>query len=315
VATLQVSVVIPTLDGESRLPRVLAALAQQDAPDGSFEVIIVDNASKDGTGLVLERDLSAERFRQRSIACRTVYEQRRGLTYARICGVVAARAELVCFLDDDNIPDADYIANGPRVFDDPAVGLATSSVRPDWEIEPPPSVVRRRHLLAVNDYNGGEPRTFKDLIAPTVGAGMWVRREAFLRAIPWQQPDTLISDRRGRSLCASGDIEIGVLMSQAGYERRYVRELRLAHRIPPHRCETGYIVRLIIGTIRSELTLRAKYERRFGVVDHAAAWANLVMTACALPCFLLFKADRRREAMFVMADRYARVKGPLRGAQ
>jgi hypothetical protein len=188
-------------------------------------------------------------------------------------------------------------------------------VRPDWETEPPPSIVRRRHLLAVNDYNGGQPLTFTAMIAPTIGAGMWVRREAFLQAIPWQRPETLLSDRSGRSLCGSGDIEIGVLIYLAGYERRYVPQLRVAHRIPPRRCKNEYIVRLIIGTIRSELTIRARYTKRFGIGERAAACANLAMTACALPGFPLLKPDWKREAMFVMADRYARVKGPLHRAQ
>jgi glycosyltransferase involved in cell wall biosynthesis len=311
----QVSVVIPTFNGAPRLPLVLTALAEQNAPDGSFELIVVDNASTDGTGLVLERDPSAERLRQRSITCRTVYEQRQGLTYARICGVIAARGELVCFLDDDNIPDADYIANGPPAFGDPVVGLATSMVRPYWEIDPPPSIVRRRHLLAVNDYNGDQPKTFADLIAPTVGAGMWVRKEAFLRAIPWQQPDRLISDRRGGGLCGSGDIEIGVLMYLAGYDRRYIPALRLAHRIPAARMDVRYMRRLIIGTIRSELAISSQYDRHFGAAERVAAWAKLAMAACALPGFLLFKRDRRREAMFVLADRYAHIRGPIEVAQ
>jgi glycosyltransferase involved in cell wall biosynthesis len=307
----QVSVVIPTFNGAPRVPLVLAALAEQDAPDGQFEVIVVDNASTDDTGSALDRDPSAERLRQRSIACRGVYEERQGLTYARICGVIAARGELVCFLDDDNIPDTDYIANGQAAFRDPVVGLATSKVRPDWETEPPPSVVRRRHLLAVNDYNGDQPKTFAGLIAPTIGAGMWVRKEAFLRAIPWQHPERLISDRQGGSLCGSGDIEIGVLMYMAGYERRYLPQLRLAHRIPSERMDVRYMRRLIIGTIRSELAISLKYDRHFGAVERLGAWANLAMTACALPGFLLFKADRKREAVFVLADRYAHVRGPI----
>ena len=77
------------------------------------------------------------------------------------------------------------------------LGLVTCRLYPEWEVEPPPSIYRRRHLLAVNDYNGNNALTFTGTIAPTVGAGMWVRREAFLSAIPWRQPNMLISDRSG----------------------------------------------------------------------------------------------------------------------
>ena len=43
-----VSVVIPTYDRLPRLGRVLAGLAAQDL-DGSFEVVVVDDGSTDGT--------------------------------------------------------------------------------------------------------------------------------------------------------------------------------------------------------------------------------------------------------------------------
>jgi glycosyltransferase involved in cell wall biosynthesis len=310
-AAPMVSVVIPTFNGAARLPGVLTALAEQDAPGVSFEVIVVDNASTDETGSVIERDPAAAVMASRGIVSRTVHEPRQGLTYARICGVLAARGELVCFLDDDNIPDSDYIANGPPVFRDRVVGLAVSQVRPDWEIEPPASIYRRRHLLAVNDYNGDEPITFTNPIAPTIGAGLWVRREAFLKAVPWQQPHTLIADRLGRGLCGGGDIEIGVLIYRAGYERRYIPQLRLAHRIPATRFESGYMWRLIIGTITGERALHVKYGKGHDRWEVAGAWARLTMAACTIPLFPLMKSDWRREVTFVTADRFARVRGPI----
>jgi hypothetical protein len=45
--------------------------------------------------------------------------------------------------------------------------------------------------------------------------------------------------------------------------------------------------------------------------DRTVAWARFLSAACAMPLFPLFKTDWRREAMFVMADRYARVRGPI----
>ena len=306
------SVVIPTFNGADRLPRLLAALAAQDASNGSFEVIVVNNASTDDTAKVTERDPSGAKLRQRSIACRTVSEPRQGLTYARICGILAGRGEVVCFLDDDNIPDPDYLSKGTAMFADASLGMVTSQVYPEWEVEPPPSIYRRRHLLAVNDYNGNNALTFTGTIAPTVGAGMWVRREAFLSAIPWRQPNMLISDRSGAGLSSAGDIEFGVLIGKAGYRRDYAPQLRLAHRIPHTRFANEYFRRLITGTIRSELALKVKYAERYSPRDRMAAGAKMILAFCAIPFFPLFMTDWRREAIFVFADRWARVKGPSR---
>jgi glycosyltransferase involved in cell wall biosynthesis len=58
------SVVIPTFNGAQRLPRVLAALAAQNADDESFEVIVVDNASTDDTAKVALGERATRRLRR-----------------------------------------------------------------------------------------------------------------------------------------------------------------------------------------------------------------------------------------------------------
>lgn len=308
------SVVIPTFNGAARLPRLFEALAAQTAPGGSFEVIVVDNASTDATAAVARDSAEAAQLNHRGIEVQVIAEPRQGLTYARIAGVVGARSDAVCFLDDDNLPDADYIEKGISAFDDGSLGLAISCVRPRWETPPPPSVTRRLHLLAINDfYMGDQPVNYgaSATAAPTIGAGLWVRRSAFLKAVPWEHPELLMPDRVGERLVSGGDIELGVLIGKAGYRRSYEPALRLVHEIPARRIETAYLQRLIAGIVRSELTMREKYDgATFGLRDQAIAAAHLFMAVCAIPW--LMKVGGRREIALVMADRWARLKGPLR---
>jgi glycosyltransferase involved in cell wall biosynthesis len=314
-STPPTSVVIPTFNGAMRLPHVLAALVAQTAPDRSFEVIVVDNASTDATSLVAREDPAVAQLGARGVAVRVIAEPRQGLTFARIAGVAAARSDAVCFLDDDNLPDPDYLENGIAAFADPSLGLAISRVRPRWETVPPPSVLRRRHLLAINDYLGDEPVDYgaSATPAPTIGAGLWVRRSAFLKAVPWERPELLMPDRVGQRLVSGGDIELGVLIGKAGYRRIYAPTLRLVHEIPGRRFETSYLRSLIDGIVRSELTVCEKYDgARFGLHDHALAAAQLVKAVCAIPWLALTRDDVQREIAFVLADRWARLKGPLR---
>ncbi|HTT74617.1 MAG TPA: glycosyltransferase, partial [Candidatus Binataceae bacterium] len=306
-----VSVVIATYNGAARLPRVLAALAAQDAPDGSFEIIVVDNASTDDSGMVTARDPSVAQMAARVISCRTVSESRQGVLFARIKGVREALGQLVCFVDDDNIPERDFVTRGLSLFADQSKSMAIAQVRAKWEVEPPPSVDRRKHLFAVNDYNGETPFEFTKLIEGTITAGMWLRREAFLKAIPWQNPERLMAGRVGKGLGGGEDIEFGVLFALAGYRRFYEPSLRIQHEIPCHRFADSHMKRLIAGTIRSEMALSAKYQKPYGVWDMAIARARLITTACAIPLLPLLRNDWRREAKFVMAARRAEVKGPI----
>jgi hypothetical protein len=102
-----------------------------------------------------------------------------------------------------------------------------------------------------------------------------------------------------------------VLIGKAGYRRAYEPTLRLVHEIPSRRIETAYLRRLIAGIVRSELTMHEKYDgAKFGLHDQVIAVAQLFKAICAIPW--LMKLGGRREIAFVMADRWARLKGPLR---
>src|ERR1043166_3899819 len=243
------TVVIPTYNGAERITDVLKSLAEQDIAGDTFEIVVVDNASTDGTAGFVAAHPATRDLRDRGTDCRVVREERKGLTFARIRGIMEARADYVCFLDDDNRPDPRFVAEGLRAFEETRAGLLTSRVFPIYEAPPPPSVARREHLLAINHQLGSTVRDWgaRGDLAPTLGAGMWVRRAHFLSAIPCDEPWRLLCDRVGDDLTSGGDIEIGVLMGRAGHRRVYWPALVVQHVIPASRIQRAYFTRLKIG--------------------------------------------------------------------
>ncbi len=307
-----VSVVIPTHDGAARVPQVLESLLAE-AGGVAFEVVVVDNASIDGTGEAVEGCAGAAALRGRGVPVRVVREERAGLTHARTRGVAEARGGAVCFLDDDNLVQPGYLACGVAALADPTVGLLTSRVFPRYREVPSPAVERREHLLAINHRLGDEVLDWgaAATVAPTIGAGLWVRRAAFDAARSGAAGQVL-SDRMPGSLASGGDVELGVAVGRAGFRRVYVPCLRLWHLIPPERLETRYFCRLIYGIVRSKLAVEALYEGRGGTRrDRAAALARLLGATAALPA-LLTRPDGAREALFVLVSRWAELRGPLR---
>jgi glycosyltransferase involved in cell wall biosynthesis len=100
--TPAISVVIPSFERRTVLAEVLAALeAQRDAPP--FEVVVVDDGSRDGTAEWLRSLAPALPFR-------LLEQSNRGPAAARNRGVAAATAERVAFLGDDTVPDPDWLA-------------------------------------------------------------------------------------------------------------------------------------------------------------------------------------------------------------
>ena len=92
-----IDVVLPVLDEREALPAVLGAF-----PRG-YRPIVVDNGSSDGSG-ELARELGAT----------VVAEPRRGFGAACYAGLVAATANVVCFMDCDGSLDPRDL---PRVAD------------------------------------------------------------------------------------------------------------------------------------------------------------------------------------------------------
>lgn len=94
------SVVIPTLDEEYWLPRLLECLASQT--DQDFEVIVVDGASTDGTRRV------AEEFVQRLPGFQFLTVPR-GIALQKNLGGKQARGEFILFFDADVMPEPRFI--------------------------------------------------------------------------------------------------------------------------------------------------------------------------------------------------------------
>jgi GT2 family glycosyltransferase len=101
-------VVIPTYRRPDRLSGVVDALGAQTLDPHRFEVIVIDNASGDGTWDSLQELAAAAPFTVRLLQTVTNH----GPAPARNLGWQAARAPVVAFLDDDCLPEAGWLAAG-----------------------------------------------------------------------------------------------------------------------------------------------------------------------------------------------------------
>lgn len=93
----RLSVIIPTFNRSELLLLALASVVAQTVRP--HEIIVVDDGSTDAT-----QDVLADFARQHAdIELRVLRQENRGPSAARNAGVMAARGELIAFLDDDDI--------------------------------------------------------------------------------------------------------------------------------------------------------------------------------------------------------------------
>ena len=89
-----ISVVIPTYNRKDKLPACIASVLAQTYRN--IEVIVVDDASTDGTERLFDRDTDPRVHYVR-------YEQNRGACYARNLGAQHARGSILAFQDSDDL--------------------------------------------------------------------------------------------------------------------------------------------------------------------------------------------------------------------
>ncbi len=144
-----VSVVVPTFNRATRLAPLLDRLLEQECNQFTWEVLVVDNNSCDATRAVVE---SAMR-RHPSGRLRYAFEPRRGVSYARNTGIELSSAPIILFLDDDGLPEPDWLQSMKQAFDaHPEADCIGGRVQPRWS-SPPPDWFSSEHSgpLALQD--------------------------------------------------------------------------------------------------------------------------------------------------------------------
>ncbi len=134
---MDITVVAPTYQRVDRLRRLVAGLEAQTLARDRFEVVLVDDASGDGTPAVLA-DLAARSPLQLRVLRR---DENGGPAAARNTGWRTAAGEVVAFVDDDCTPEPGWLAGLERAFArNPRLGVvqgwtrAAEGPRGQWTI-------------------------------------------------------------------------------------------------------------------------------------------------------------------------------------
>lgn len=124
-----IAVVVATHERAERLPRLLAALEQQDV-DQAFEIVIVDDASRDRTWTQLQGLASSCRVPMRPIRL----DRNSGPARARNAGWRSSSAPIIAFTDDDCMPGTVWLSQLLAGFAD--ADIVQGCTVPPSDLEP-----------------------------------------------------------------------------------------------------------------------------------------------------------------------------------
>lgn len=250
---MEISVVIATKDRRQYLERALASLKMQaGAPD--FEVIVVDNGSRDDTAMVVASQGDP------ALPVRYVAEPQPNRAKARNRGVEVSRGQYVLFCDDDVQMPPGWIAahavaqrRGDRVVNGPILNVRSSAIHP----LPTPANYSRAFLCTCNASL--PKRAFVD------AGGFDERFDLY----GWE------------------DTELGLRLRQRGLGWKFAWDAYLWHIKPPEANTLAVESRKAIEKARMARRFLAKHPSRRARFATGAHALNLLRGRYLLPDWLL----------------------------
>jgi len=243
-AVPRITVAIPTYNRAGFLRQTLEGLMEQRNVSGGFEVLVIDNNSKDDTAAVVSE------FANRSPAPRYVIETHQGLDHARNRAIAEARGEILVLGDDDILMKPEWLAAltaplvGPSASRIGAVGGEVVPVFPDGL---PPWVAEWHAPLAfradAGPLNPAQSPMGANLAFPM---HVFAKHGLFSTAL----------DRKGSALFSGGETEMLRRLRAAGWEIWFAPEARVLHQMPQNRTTFRYAARHAFDSARSRVVDR-----------------------------------------------------------
>ncbi len=231
-----ISVVICTYNRAHSLTETLASLARMQVPaDLSWELLLVDNNSSDGTRAVIEDFARTSGFK-----VQYVFEAKQGLSHARNAGIRAAIGEIIAFTDDDVIVDPGWLRAVADAFDRTGCAGLGGKIIPVWPDKPPrwySDIPPYWTIGPVVAYNLGD-QTCEARIIP-FGANMAMRMEV-IRDLGYFRTD-LGAGSGTRSL--GEETDFFRRLKNSGRKVFYEPRAMVLHPVPPERESKKYFRR------------------------------------------------------------------------
>jgi glycosyltransferase involved in cell wall biosynthesis len=234
-----ISIIICCYNSAARISPTLEHLARQkDTENINWEIILVDNNSKDHTASFAQKIWDKQ---QSDIPFRILTEKKQGHNFAKLCGISHAQYNLLLLCDDDNWLDENYINIGFNFMkDNPKTALLGGKgdvvfeegfSAPDWFWQ-----------AAKIHYAIHEPAKEKDGIQAdhVYGAGSIIRKRIF-KTLQEKKYDLILTGRTKKSVKSGDDIEIGFITKILGHHVIFLKELKFKHFLSKDRIHPSWI--------------------------------------------------------------------------
>jgi len=255
---INISVIICTHNSRlDYLRSVLEALRRQTLPLDQWQLLLVDDASKEPLATTWDTSWHPNG--------RHIIESKLGLAYARYAGIQQAAADILVFVDDNILLDSDYLSEILKIAHRwPRLGIwGSNSISAKFEIPPSNNLKPYLPYLGLRDANTtcwANVATCSEALPS--GAGLCVRANVAKACVQFAKQSSIrISDPVNDSLLDGAEKEIAFIACKMGLGMGLFPELKVTHLIPKERLAADYLVRLCESSEVSNYLLAYKWQQ------------------------------------------------------
>jgi glycosyltransferase involved in cell wall biosynthesis len=249
-----ISIVICCYNSEARIGETLVFLSRLNTKNINCEIILIDNNSNDKTVETVEEIWTSLNS---TIPLSIHKEHKPGLQFARTKGIKESKFPFILFCDDDNWLEQDYLIKANKILNSiPNIGMLGGRGIPEFESKAVPEWFNHfLQFFAVNQQHkaSGDVTISRGFV---YGAGAIIRKSIFVELLT-KNFTFILEDRKGSTLSAGGDTELGYCISLLGYKIYYEDTMTFRHFITSKRVDFNYILKLMYGFGQADARLLA----------------------------------------------------------
>lgn len=283
--SIRISAVVCTHNRAAYLRKAVRSLVEQTLRRDLYEIIVVDNGSKDETRQVVEEFSDVPNLRY-------LYEPVLGLSRARNTGWSEANGEYVAYLDDDAVASPTWLGCILDTFESfkPVPGAVGGHCDPVWEA-PRPDWLGNNMLSALSVFNWADTTAKLNERQWLSGCNVAFQRDLLERIGGFSEA----LGRRGNQLLSNEENYTQQQLRKLGFALVYNPQIAVQHHISAGRLTKEWFKRARYGQGVSEALMVEESAR---LSAPARVWLTLRALLWGFPRAALMLTERTEAGRF-----------------
>ena len=167
------TVMMASYNGAGWIAQCLDSFCALEQPEGGYKLVIIDNASTDGTADIVRSYLDR-------LPITLLFQPKPGKNRALNLGLEHIEGDLIVFTDDDVIVTPDWLAQWRRVADQfPQSDIFGGCIKPHWRKQPPEWLLEIINIPMVYALTGERHQEDPNIPVRIFGPNMMIRASFF----------------------------------------------------------------------------------------------------------------------------------------